>query len=142
MTKGSVHGHVGDDHEEYVYYVMGLLIGQSLIELNNSKHCEIHDVMIELAFYILQHNVFVQKQLVSYKPSQDLEDYLTRVDDKMWKMYWRLKIIVDGSHEFKCVPNQIVCTQCANVISLRIGFEGNAKMIFERYPKSQDFRLE
>lgn len=50
MTKGSVHGHVGDDHEEDVYYVMGLLIGQSLIELNNSKHCKIHDVMIELAF--------------------------------------------------------------------------------------------
>jgi hypothetical protein len=31
--------------------------------------------MIDLAFYILQHNVFVQKQLVSYKPSQVLEDY-------------------------------------------------------------------
>jgi hypothetical protein len=75
MTKGLVHGHVGDDLEEDVYYVMGLLIGQSLIELNNSKHCKIHDVMINLAFYILQHNVFVQKQLVSYKPSQDLEDY-------------------------------------------------------------------
>jgi len=71
-----------------------------------------------------------------------LEDYLTRVDEKIWKMYWRLKIIVDGSREFKCVPNQIVCTQIANVISFRIGFEGNAKMIFERYPKSQDFRIE
>ncbi len=59
-----MHGHVGDDHEEDVYYVMGLLIGQSLIELNNSKHCKIHDVMIELAFYILQHNVFVQKHLL------------------------------------------------------------------------------
>jgi hypothetical protein len=75
MTKGLVHGHVADDLEEDMYYVMGLLIGHSLIELNNSKHCKIHDVMIELAFYILQHNVFVQKQLVSYKPSQDLEDY-------------------------------------------------------------------
>jgi hypothetical protein len=42
-----------------------------------------------------------------------LEDYLTRVDEKIWKMYWRLKIIVDGSREFKCVPNQIVCTQFA-----------------------------
>jgi hypothetical protein len=31
--------------------------------------------MIDLAFYILQHNVLVQKQLFTYKPSQDLEDY-------------------------------------------------------------------
>lgn len=53
MTKGLVHGPVGDDLEGDVYYVMGLLIGQSLIELNNSKHCKIHQ----------------------YKPSQDLEDY-------------------------------------------------------------------
>jgi hypothetical protein len=75
MTTCLVHGHVGDDLEEDVYYVMGLLIGQSLIELNNSKHFKIHDVVIDLAFYILQHNVFVQKQLVSYKQSQGLEDY-------------------------------------------------------------------
>jgi hypothetical protein len=53
MTKGLVHGPVGDDLEEDVYYVMGLLIGQSLIELNNSKQCKIHDVMIDLAVYIL-----------------------------------------------------------------------------------------
>ncbi len=52
MTKGLVHGHVGDDLEEDVH-VMGLLIGQSLIELNISIHCKIHDVMIDLAFYIL-----------------------------------------------------------------------------------------
>jgi hypothetical protein len=54
------------------------------------------------------------------------------VDDKIWIVYWSLNIIVDGSHEFKCVPDQIVCTQFANVISLQVGFEGNAKTIFER----------
>jgi hypothetical protein len=35
MTKGLVHGHVGADLEEDVYYVMELLTSQSLIELNN-----------------------------------------------------------------------------------------------------------
>jgi hypothetical protein len=64
------------------------------------------------------------------------------VDDKIWKVYWSLKIIIDGSNEFKCVPNQIMCTQFANVISLQVGFEGNAKTMFERYPKSQGSRLE
>jgi hypothetical protein len=74
-AEGLVPGHVGDEREEDVYHVLGLLIGRSLIELGDERFCKIHDVIQDLAFYIIQHDALVQKQLALYKPGQHLEEF-------------------------------------------------------------------
>jgi disease resistance protein RPS2 len=78
VAEGLVPGEVGDDPEQDTYYVLGLLIGRSLIELEchteNKLCCKIHRVLRDLAFHIIRsHDADEKKQLALYRPGRHLQ---------------------------------------------------------------------
>ncbi|KAH8956560.1 hypothetical protein BDL97_07G045700 [Sphagnum fallax] len=80
VAEGLVPGDFRDDPEQDTYYVLGLLIGRSLIELGsdieNKLCCKIHRVLRDLAFHIIQsHDVDEQKQLALYRPGRHLQQF-------------------------------------------------------------------
>ncbi len=66
----------GDDPTQFAYYLVGMLIARSLIEVDRSEYspssCRVHDVMRDLALHIIE-----RQKLITclYRPGKELVEF-------------------------------------------------------------------
>lgn len=78
-------GGEGDDPTDDAYFLLGLLIGRSLINFaGGPKHyegkstCSVHDVLRDLALYIIQYNTLEEDQTCLFRAGKGLRRFPTK----------------------------------------------------------------
>lgn len=111
-------GSRGEDPTEDAYCLLGLLIGRSLIDLEDCFIFErnfkfkVHDVLRDLALYILEHNILPHKRLCLFRAGRGLTEFwLTTESERMSATRISLK-----EHVIATLPDQLHAPQLHTLI--------------------------
>ena len=110
--------------------LLGVLIGMSLIELSGSGRCQIHDVLRDLALYIIEHDTPVEKRCALFSAGKRLEHF-----PREWAFSSKLlaaqRLSLNDNY-LQDVPKQFQAPMLTTLILARNDISGDLPMSFLR----------